>query len=453
MTNDERWEGLAEREMLGEPLTEEDRDFIAAHAASSELYAAELEVIRRLTNAEEEADDARERAIAERALEAYRSEGRNSVPDARVIRLRWVFAGALAAAAAAAVVFSLPRTEVPVAENAAKVRFARAEGAIVIDGVPASHPVFAPEGARIELVSGTACLEVGPSIITCLGEGTQLQLSKVTDPKRRVELLTGRVVVALDPQPADARFSVVAHGVWSTAVGTMYSVEVNDEGVVQTAVYEGKVRVGGEMEGDVVVAHKIGLSTGEGVEIESITEPDTSPEWVALEEVSGKRYKPPEPEAVALEDLPEAGPTGDAPPRTRAAIQEPPEAPVKSAGDMLTEARRLRADQRWADAVAAYREILQRHPSSSEAHAVLVSLGELELQRLGEPALALKRFDAYLAAGGPLAIEAQLGRIRAFRALGNTSAEAEAIEAFLAAHPNNLEAPALRDRQKTLGGR
>ena len=47
---------------------------------------------------------------------------------------------------------------------------------------------------------------------------------------------------------------------------------------------------------------------------------------------------------------------------------------------------------------------------------------------------------------GPLSAEARHGKIRALRALGRREAEAQALEDFLRAHPDNIDAAQLRRR-------
>jgi outer membrane protein assembly factor BamD (BamD/ComL family) len=108
-------------------------------------------------------------------------------------------------------------------------------------------------------------------------------------------------------------------------------------------------------------------------------------------------------------------------------------------------------EKRWADAATSYRAIVSTYPSSPEAHTVLVPLANLEVDRLGQAAAGLKHLDAYLATGGPLSPEAELGKIRAFRSLGRSSDEARAIDAFLAAHPKSLDADTLKQRRSELG--
>ena len=83
---------------------------------------------------------------------------------------------------------------------------------------------------------------------------------------------------------------------------------------------------------------------------------------------------------------------------------------------------------------------------------MLVTIGKLELD-LKQPARALRSFDAYLAAPGPLAPEALGGKIRALRALGKTSEERRAIETYLARYPDGFESPLLRQRLEVLQAR
>ena len=85
------------------------------------------------------------------------------------------------------------------------------------------------------------------------------------------------------------------------------------------------------------------------------------------------------------------------------------------------------------------------NPRSAEARASLVSLGELQLSQLAEPAAALRSFDAYLAAGGALAQEARYGRIRALRRLGRADAAREATAAFLRDYPGSAQARTLAE--------
>jgi tetratricopeptide (TPR) repeat protein len=122
------------------------------------------------------------------------------------------------------------------------------------------------------------------------------------------------------------------------------------------------------------------------------------------------------------------------------------------AAALLAEARTLRASGEFREAAEAYRRLESAYPESAEAHASLVSLGDLLVAQLADPAGGLKAFDAYLASGGVLAEEAAFGRIGALRALGREGEEREAVVSFLARYPGTLHDDALRARLRALGG-
>jgi hypothetical protein len=77
---------------------------------------------------------------------------------------------------------------------------------------------------------------------------------------------------------------------------------------------------------------------------------------------------------------------------------------------------------------------------------VLVSLGQLHLSALHDPARALQMLDKYLARGGTLSEEARLTRIHALRALHRSKEEEAAISEFLLKHPRSFEDSTLRAR-------
>jgi hypothetical protein len=310
---------------------------------------------------------------------------------------------------------------------------------------------------------------VTPTIHTCLASGTKIRLTELERAERRVDLLAGRVAVALFPLPQGERFSIVSEGVWSSAVGTAFSVERLANSTVRTIVHEGKVAVGPEHGAEVVTAHKIGLAESGTVKISPLLEHGSTQtgEWTALGLVAGRSIEaeplPPNSLEPAAAPEPEALPEAKAPaavprpvaqaPRTTAPSHtvEAPSTPAPSATELLGSARQALREQRWSDAASSYSKIVSEYPSSPEAHTVLVPLARLELDRLSRPAAALDHLNAYLATGGALQVEAELNRIRAYRALGRTADEAKAIDTFLASHPNNLEAAQLRERRNALG--
>jgi hypothetical protein len=123
---------------------------------------------------------------------------------------------------------------------------------------------------------------------------------------------------------------------------------------------------------------------------------------------------------------------------------------IPSAADLVRQARDLLAANEPVQAAGVYEKLQAAYPASSEAKATRVTLGELRLS-LGEPAAALRAFDAYLASGGgTLDQEAQDGRIRTLRALGRTEDERRAIQDYLRSYPNSLQAAGLQSRLRQM---
>ncbi len=128
-----------------------------------------------------------------------------------------------------------------------------------------------------------------------------------------------------------------------------------------------------------------------------------------------------------------------------------PHRPKRPIGVLLDEARHERQAGRWSAAARAYSELVASHPRSAEARTALVSLGDLQLDRLGKPMAAARSYGLYLArGGGPLAQEARYGRVRAYRAAGEPRLEARAIAAYLEHHPTSARVGGLKTRLKEL---
>ena len=145
---------------------------------------------------------------------------------------------------------------------------------------------------------------------------------------------------------------------------------------------------------------------------------------------------------VAEQELaPTAGTAADA---TRSRGGSPEEA--ASPAELLESARNLVRQGQWQGAVGAYQRLRRSYPKSPESHTVLVALGQLELDRLGQPANALSSFNRYLTRGGGLTQEARFGRIRALRALGDPESEARAIREYLGHYPGSADAASLKRR-------
>jgi len=122
---------------------------------------------------------------------------------------------------------------------------------------------------------------------------------------------------------------------------------------------------------------------------------------------------------------------------------------------LLAEARQRRAGQDWHGEAAAYQLLIETHPESSEATLCLVPLGQVQLEQLDQPELALASFRGYVhnAPAGLLLEEAQWGEAEALYQLGRGDEARDALQRFLDHHPGSLYAPRAIERLESGGER
>jgi hypothetical protein len=126
--------------------------------------------------------------------------------------------------------------------------------------------------------------------------------------------------------------------------------------------------------------------------------------------------------------------------------------PSITAAELLREANAARSAGEHTRARDLYLRLRREFPGSREDMLVRVSLGQLALEKLHDPALALRQFGAYLEdrPKGTLAEEASLGRIGALRKLGRAQEEARAIERFVTSFPDSIHVRTLQERRAAL---
>lgn len=161
----------------------------------------------------------------------------------------------------------------------------------------------------------------------------------------------------------------------------------------------------------------------------------------------------PEARATASDPAPETT-TRDAPEPTAPPAPSAPPAAKPLAEDLLRTANDRRREHRWRDAEQTYQKVIRGAPGSAAAYSATVAAASLRLEQLGDPAGALRLFRAALAqrSGGALAEEARWGVAEAHRALGDRAAEADALRAFVSAHPSSLMVSNAQKRLKALSG-
>ena len=469
----ERWAELSDRKMLDESLAEDDARFYEEHAKSCPVCSAEAGAWASLADLPDEPSlpDDQAEALVERVLaateakklplreerepEAKKLPLREAEPaeakklplreepgvvslDERRTRNRLLAGTAAVLAVAAGVVLYLRAGAGPAAGPGATL--VGASGDVRVTGEPVKVGAAIPMGARINVgPGGHACLAFDEGRVkTCLGASSELALAKTDAADRELLLTEGTVVTALEKLAPGHHFTVSSPKGRATVTGTVFSVTTpRGEGSLVVRVHEGSVEVGAGR--TVEAGQELDVTRG----VERLVDPNVRDQELSLVGVTLPRHAAfaplPSASVASAEPAPSPAPSASEAPETQ---PKPP-----SAAEMLSAARALRAQGNSAGAAEGYRRLMAVHPKSAEARAALLSLAELQLGPLGDPAGALRSYDAYLrSGGGGLAQEAQYGRIQALRRLGRAAEERTAIEAFVKAYPNSVQARALKSR-------
>jgi TolA-binding protein len=103
-------------------------------------------------------------------------------------------------------------------------------------------------------------------------------------------------------------------------------------------------------------------------------------------------------------------------------------------------------------ATSLYRSLIERYPSSAEAHEAEALLGRTLLDS-SNPGDALRYFDDYLDTDGALREDVMSDRAAALQRLGRADDEASAWTALLQAYPASVHGERARKRLSELGKR
>lgn len=426
----------------------------------------------------------------------------------RSVKRSLVAAGALAAAAASAAVgahFSgLGEPEAGVLPNevgartapalsparTGRARLALASGRVFVDGQMAGAGQPLSVGGVVSVEDGQACILAPPGVTACLEIGTKLSIEVLDADKRRFRLHRGHVVAHLERQPIGSSFGFETSAGSVVAKGTVFSLN-SDGSAVTLRVHEGVVLNDQGTRAMPYQAPSAALLS-QGKEASRAVDPAvaTEPRLIELAKYFNDRGQSSllvtaaAGSSVSLGDVQlgaaplsalvvpgqyrmEVARDGFASIVEKLEIapgmavarnyEATPELSDGARGEarasrtktstpakLLEQARSLRADAHYREALSVYQRLLREYAKSSEAQVALVSLGELQLSQLGDSAGALRSFEAYLRGGGALSQEASYGRIRALRRLGRLSEAQSAADAFVKAYPKSVQAATLR---------
>jgi hypothetical protein len=291
-----RYAALSDRLALGDRLAPDEHAFLERMQQRNDACRIEEELLASLGDLDAPPSEAT-RALVEAALAGVNGSAAtvHSIEERQARRAerspkRWVvIAGSLAVAAAALFFVVSPPDGKRGAEVDSRIELVYLAGRVSVGGVPMhSSSRLLREGDVLSVDKGGACIAMDPEIDVCATAGTRLRLTRTSTAARRLDLLQGKVAVQLAPLPEGQRLSIVSEGVWSTAIGTAFTVQRDEDRSVRTTVLNGKVRVGEtDAQSKVVVAHQRARVTKSGgavrtTEVVAISRSEESPEWAML---------------------------------------------------------------------------------------------------------------------------------------------------------------------------
>jgi len=291
-----RYAALSDRLALGERLAPDEHAFVLRMQETDPACRLEADLLENLGDLDV-APNEQTRALVDAVLGQIADGGaRDEVVTvqprhkARSLSRRWAVAGSCAAVAAAVLLYlSLSGRDGRPTDVSARIELVYLSGDITVGDAPTlSSSRLLVEGDVLTVRTGSACIAMDPEINVCAKAGARLQLTSVSAAMRRLDLLEGKIAVQLATQPEGSRLSIVSDGVWSTAVGTAFTVERSAEHGVQTTVLHGKVRVGeSDRHSKLVSAHqrartanKVGAARV--TEVVAVSRSDESQEWALL---------------------------------------------------------------------------------------------------------------------------------------------------------------------------
>jgi len=298
-------------------------------------------------------------------------------------------------------------------------------------------------GTPIVTLKRKATVEISRGIGLVLGENTRLTMRSVESGVETV-LDHGEILASVEPGRKDRSYAVVTPMGRIEVTGTLFHVKIQADSV-EVQVLRGQVRL---------VENNGETSFLDAGSTASLGRPGPSRTLTAEETATlAKEVAVLLPQAEKVTEVKESA--LPVPPVETAETKEKPtssRAAAPSAGDLLEKAQSLRASQNWPEAAIAYEDLIRLFPRSHEARASRVSLGEIRLEKLDDPAAAIKQFDTYLSfhEKGPLTQEALFNKALAQRQLGDLAAEALTLRLFLIRFPDAIQSVEVRRRLSDL---
>jgi FecR protein len=485
------WISCFERVETGETLEAQEAVFLQTHRAECRRCAAEWNALRALALPDVLPLDSGDAAAVARALKSVRARA----------RAKRTFAAAGVVALAAGLLLVAIRGGRPAPSFFV---LSEKQGQVTLDGRECEIGTPFAAGERMVVKQGRACLSVKTGGQLCLAPETEVTLFSVDGPERTLHLLRGQVNVRMDHQPAGTRVGVHTDEGDVLAIGTVFRVTRNE--TVEVQVSEGRVLTRTESREEELgpgaprVMRRSGLEASRTLEsgppsVEPVKPDATMRDLevagpVQKSEATGRsentlrggaetheakegeasrviQSRPPtqanpqtaEQKMAAKSEL--DGPLLLGPPLASRssnsqhqilvpkkmmpplAVSKQSARPVDGPG-LLREARALRAQNKHSEAASVLERLIELDGQSEEAHAALLTLSDLELSPLKQPARALAHSRQYLAGSGELRDEAAFRELQALEALERFEEVATKRQQFLSSFPRSPHVRAVR---------
>lgn len=125
--------------------------------------------------------------------------------------------------------------------------------------------------------------------------------------------------------------------------------------------------------------------------------------------------------------------------------------PSIRAADLLARANELRRGGRYPEAASTYQQVVALAPGAREAQVARVAAGTIRLDRMNDPAGAVRLFRTSSRSSGGLAAEGTFGLARALRASGDRGGETSALRDLIVRFPSSPYAGIASRRLTELG--
>jgi hypothetical protein len=318
------------------------------------------------------------------------------------------------------------------------------DGDVRFSALPANVGDQIVLGSGIETGRGRAVFSLPRGIALSLSDNTRIRIVDRGDPDPEVNLLTGEIIVAVEPRQDRSIFAVVTNQGRIEVTGTTFMVSSN-EAAVQVRMFQGEVEI--RVPQDVKprrLTQGRAASLGQSPHSWALSEADLESVRTRIEELTQLGLVA---NAIAFE--PDAT-SPDGPKKDNRATPRPQQKP--SLKELKNRIQQERGQHSWRAAAQTYQTLIKHHPGSDQAKTAIVSLGQLQLEKLNQPEAALKGFERYLSTAGPkpLAQEALFGKIKALGMLGNRSEELKAAEVFIRRYPIAVQVTQVKKRIEEL---